>query len=92
MNTENKICEQCLTAFQWYAKGGTKGRFCSKECYAKHQRQTALRMCLCCSKLWYTHRSTKATDGKNAKMFCSRRCSGKYKTWQVNRDARCQCG
>ena len=80
-----KSCEHCNCSFKHYPKSKDQGRFCSIECYQQDSKRKVY-SCQCCSK------SFKVYGGGSSGLFCSRQCSGKYKSWASDRKARCKCG
>ena len=89
------ICQQCGKEFRvkpyTIKKGG--GKFCSRTCYAEHKKSASLgennnnwkaavveRQCIQCGKTFTVFRGQLQSG---ARVFCSRKCMGKYKETSV---------
>lgn len=91
--SKTKQCEQCGCDF--IAKQCSV-RFCSRSCANESRTKHKERQCLNCGKMHIpllVSRSDYAGKHKFSNMFCSRKCSGKYKTWASDRKSKCRsCG
>lgn len=70
-----KICEYCGEEYQSSSNVAHKQRFCSEKCKARYRRANGLnntiRICKNCGKEFIC-------DNTSKKVFCTRRCAGKY--------------
>ena len=70
-----KVCEYCGEEYQSSSNVAHKQRFCSNKCKARYRRANGLnntiRICKNCGKEFIC-------DNTSKKVFCTRRCAGKY--------------